>query len=95
MPYTCANKRFETDISKGRHHGAGQAAGSVFDQPLVGGGGYSLWLEYVTDRVDHRDVFWFMWYDSNGSPTIPLSGVFDSADIQEISRRLASFIQVP
>jgi hypothetical protein len=36
-----------------------------------------------------------MWHDQNGDPTIPLSGVFDAADIREMSSRLASFIQVP
>ncbi len=52
QPYTCRNSRFQTDIShKGsRPHGHGNAAGSVFDAPLVDNGGYSLWLEYVEDH---------------------------------------------
>jgi hypothetical protein len=94
IAYTCSNRRFETDINKGHPHGAGQARGTVFDQPLIGGS-YSLWLEHVVDKYDGRDVFWFMWHDQNGDPTIPLSGVFDAADIREMSSRLASFIQVP
>jgi hypothetical protein len=95
IAFTCSNRRFETDISKGHPHGNGQVIGSVFPQPVFGGIGYTLWLEYVTDKLDGHHVFWLMWYDTNGSPTIPLSGVFDASDIQGIASRLATFIQVP
>jgi len=91
--FTCANRRFQTNISKGHPHGVGNAGGSVFAQALVNSG-YSLWLEYVSGK-DGEEMFWLMWYDPDGSPTIPLSGVFEAPDIQEISRGLASFIQVP
>lgn len=94
QPYTCSNKRFETNVAKGHPHGPGQASGSVFAQALAGAAP-SLWLEHVTDKLEGRDTFWLMWYDHQGNPTIPLSGVLDAPDIQEVSRRLASFIQVP
>ncbi len=91
--YTCANRRYRTNTDKGHPHGTGQAKGSVFPQALVNTG-YSLWLEHVTG-AEGEEVFWLMWYDGQGSPTIPMSGVFDGPDIQTISRGLASFIQVP
>ena len=95
IPYTCENAGYATNIAKGYPHGPGQAAGSVFDQALVGGhSGYSLWLEYVTEKATGADTFWLMWYDG-GTPTIPLSGVFDASDIQTMASRLASFIKVP
>jgi hypothetical protein len=93
--YTCKNVRFWTDTSKGKPHGPGQASGSVFDQPLVSGGGFSLWREHVVDRDGGWEPFWLMWYDANGDPTIPLSGVFDRDQLREMVSRLASFIQVP
>lgn len=58
------------------------------------GDGYSLWLEYVVDRSGGWEPFWFMWYDSDGNPTIPMSGVFDRSQIQEMVARLASFIEI-
>ena len=92
QPFTCHNRNYQTDIRRGYPHGVGNAKGSVFPDALVNTG-HSLWLEYVTGVED--EVFWLMWYDPNGSPTIPLSGIFHSQDIQTISRGLASFIQVP
>jgi len=49
QPFTCANRRFQTDISKGNPHGENRARGSVFDAPLVQADGHTLWLEYATD----------------------------------------------
>ncbi len=93
--YTCANRRFHTDITKGHQHKSGGARGSVFQKPIIEDGSYSLWLEHVVDEEDGRDVFWLMWYDKSGSPTIPLSGVFEAADIRQMAARLAAYIQVP
>ena len=91
--YTCSNSRYHTNTDKGSPHGVGNALGSVFPQALVNTG-YSLWLEHVLGP-DGEEVFWLMWYDQQGSPTIPLSGIFDGPDIQTISRGLASFIEIP
>jgi hypothetical protein len=94
VDYTCENVGYVTNVSKGYVHGRGQARGSVFRQSLIRHGGYSLWLEHVTEKASGADTFWLMWYHG-GIPTIPLSGVLDASDIQTMAGRLASFIQVP
>ncbi len=93
--FTCGNYRFETDTLKGHPHGTDQSPGSVFEQPLIEHDGYSLWLEHVRGKRGDSDCYWLMWYDLEGSPTIPLSGVFDASDIQTLAARLAAFILVP
>jgi hypothetical protein len=95
--YTCRNSRFQTDIVAihGKPHGPGNAAGSVFDAPLVDNGGYSLWLEYVEDHKYGGNMFWLMWYDAKGVPTIPASGVFDLDQLRSMNSQLAAFIQMP
>jgi hypothetical protein len=93
QPFTCSNSKYETNVQKGHAHGTGNASGSVFPHPIVQHG-YSLWLEYVTCKDDGADVFWLMWYDGNGDPTIPLSGVLNADDIQIVSESLASFIKI-
>ncbi len=95
QPYTCRNARYQTDVTRGKSHGAGHASGSVFDAPLVNTGQYSLWLEYVQDHKYGGDCFWLMWYDGNGRPTIPASGVFDAGQLRSMNAQLAAFIQVP
>ncbi len=90
-PYTCRNSRFWTDITKGFRHGSNPVRGSVFDGPLVASDGYSLWLEYVVDRDGGWEPFWLMWYDADGSPTIPMSGAFDQSQMREMVAKLASF----
>jgi hypothetical protein len=88
-PFTCANRRFRTHIEIGQPHGNGQAGGSVFPDPLVDNGGYTLWLEHVTEVGDEDGgLFWFMWYDQSGSPTIPASGVLNLDQIKEMTNRL-------
>lgn len=94
VPYSCENVGYMTNVARGYPYGPGQAGGSVFEQPLVSHDSYSLWLEYVTEKETGADTFWLMWY-KDGTPTIPLSGVFDAAEIQTMASRLASFIQVP
>jgi hypothetical protein len=93
LNFTCANRRFQTDISPGSFpHGTGNAPGSVFNNPLVNHSGYTLWLEHVVDTTDGSKTYWLMWYDPHGKPTIPLSGVMEKSEIQEMSRQLASFV---
>lgn len=96
--FTCSNRWFETNVAKeeGYPHGPGQAGGSVFPEALITTEkGYSLWLAHVTDKREGPDTFWLMWYDPDGSPTIPFSAVINAAEIQEIARGLASFIRMP
>lgn len=93
--FTCSNKRFHTDITKGERHGLRKARGSVFPQPLVSSdSGYTLWLEYVVDKKEKGETFWLMWYDPNGSPTIPMSSVISADKIREMTSRLAGFIEI-
>lgn len=94
IPFTCANARFRTDVTKGFPHGLNQARGSVFDSPLMDAAGYSLWLEYIVDRDGGWEPFWLMWYDADGNPTIPMSGAFDQTQMREMVAKLASFIEV-
>jgi hypothetical protein len=97
QPFTCRNSRFQTDLKQGsKPHGKAPAIGSVFDADLVNNGGYSLWLEYVEDyKYGVKDIFWLMWYDVNGAPTIPLSGVFNLDQLRSMNAQLAAFITVP
>jgi hypothetical protein len=90
--FTCENQRFMTNTAKGSMHGGATARGSVFPNPLINHGGYTLWLEHVVEKGASTDLFWLMWYDSNGVPTIPLSGIFDRNDLQEMVGQLATFV---
>lgn len=93
LNFTCRNVGFETDIHhlKGKHHGSSRRAkGSVFASPLKDWGAVSLWLEYVRDRRHpDREWYWLMWYNKDGRPTIPMSGVFSGADLAKTIGRLA------
>lgn len=92
--FTCSNYRFDTKTNAGKPHGAGQASGSVFDTALVTHpGGYSLWLEHVTDKQGGPDVFWLMWYDQNGDPTIPASGVLDLQQLRDVAKGLIDYAE--
>ena len=95
QPFTCRNRQFQTDLTKGKPHGTAPARGSVFDVPLVSNGGYTLWLEYVENHKHGGNAFWLMWYDARGVPTIPLSGVADLDQLRSMNSQLASFIQIP
>ena len=94
IAYTCANSRFRTDVRKGRPHGPAGALGSVFDAPLVQTTSHSLWLEFVEEPGTSWEPFWLMWYDASGNPTMPMSSVFDRSQVQEMTARLASFIDI-
>jgi hypothetical protein len=95
-PFTCSNRSYETNTARGRPHGEANERGSVFEEPLITNlDGGTLWLEYVIEKATATDTFWLMWYDSEGSPTIPLSGVFDSNQLREMVSRLAKHIELP
>ena len=90
--YTCENARFKTDTTQGHPHGTqpGCAAGSVYlDALLVSPDGWSLWLEHVADKRGGPGVFWLMWYEPGGKPTMPMSAVFSRADFEQMVGRLA------
>ena len=93
-PFTCQNAHFETDTSKGERHHRAEAKGSVFTTPLVSSG-YTLWLEYVRDKKGGPDVFWLMWYDAEGVPTIPMSGIMSLEQVRSMTARLSDFIAIP
>ncbi len=93
IPFTCRNRRYQTDIHRGHPHGnAGQARGSVLPTPLIAAGGYTLWLEHVLEPASDDRVYWLMWYDHAGTPTIPLSSVFGRGELSEMLARLADFV---
>jgi hypothetical protein len=92
LDYTCANKRFQTNIAKGQCHGRRSSIrGSVFDEPLAGSEGYSLWLEHVVEAQTGWECYWLMWY-KDGVPTIPMSGILSRDDIANMERLFASLI---
>jgi hypothetical protein len=79
----------------GKTHGRAKAKGSVFVRALLtASNNHSLWLEYVTDKKGDSETFWLMWYDPEGSPVIPMSGVISIDQIKEMSRQLAGFIKL-
>lgn len=92
--FTCSNRRFHTNTEKGESHGLGKVRGSVFGEPLVSSDGYTLWLEHVIDKARQSETFWLMWYNADGSPTIPASGVISTDKIKEMARRLMTFIDL-
>jgi hypothetical protein len=60
--------------------------GSIFDEALLrASNNQSLWLEYVTDKQGNSETFWLMWYDAEGDPSIPMSGVVSLDQIKEMS----------
>ena len=95
IDYTCENRRFKTDVCKGKPHGQDPTLGSVFGEPLAGNqvrDEVSLWLEHVVAKEDPNDeCYWLMWYQ-NGRPTIPLSGILHRKDIANMQRLFACFI---
>jgi hypothetical protein len=98
VPFTCGNAGYYTNANRqnSQPHAPNPTGGSVFVDPVLRThDDYTLWLEYVTEIGTGNECFWLMWYDLNGSPTIPMSAVFDADQIQVIASRLASFIRVP
>ena len=91
IPFSCGNRRYRTNVNKGVQHGGSSTRGSVFQGPLINHG-YSLWLEHVEEIETGDEIYWLMWYDNNGFPTIPMSGIFDKDELSEMTRQLASFV---
>ncbi|MGH8066348.1 MAG: hypothetical protein ACRERE_14150 [Candidatus Entotheonellia bacterium] len=94
IPFSCQNRGFLTKIHKGFPHQPHiQTLGSVLDEALIDDGNYSLWLEHVVTRNSHEEVYWLMWYrNSEGVPTIPLSGIFGRDDLEKMVGRLTRFV---
>lgn len=93
IPFSCENRKFMTNITKGEPHSpCSSTLGNVLDTPLIDYGGYSLWLEHVTEKESGGEIYWLMWYDQEGRPTIPLSGVFGRDDLETMVGRLARFV---
>lgn len=93
IPYSCQNRRFQTDIRRGYPHAPSGTLGSAVPEPLVRSEGYTLWLEHVNERADENaDWYWLMWYDPEGLPTIPLSGVFDRQQLAGMVEQLLSLV---
>jgi hypothetical protein len=92
IPYTCENSKYRTNLAKGNPRtGYATTLGNVFEGPLADHG-YSLWLEHAIEKKTGDEVYWLMWYDLNGVPTIPLSGVLNKADLEQMIGRLARFV---
>ncbi len=93
VDYSCENRRYKTNLKKGFSHGSLAATlGSVFTDALINTGDYSLWLEHVVETDTEEEIYWLMWYDRDGKPTIPLSGVFGRDDLEQMVGRLAKFV---
>lgn len=91
LDYSCGNRRYRTNTAKGFPHGTCSTRGSVLKDPLVSHG-YSLWLEHVEEIDTGDEVYWLMWYDQHGKPTIPMSGILDRDELAEMSKQLAGFV---
>ena len=89
----CENRGYMTNTTRAFAHSPfAPALGSVLDGALLVSNGYSLWLEHVIEKSSNAEVFWLMWYDPNGLPTIPLSGIFDKSDLELLIGRLTTTI---
>ncbi|MBA3972510.1 MAG: hypothetical protein H0X46_10315 [Bacteroidetes bacterium] len=77
---------------KGHTHFNNQThLGSVTAQPLYDDGDSSLFLEHVIDtKNNNKPVYWFMWYNGNGVPSLTMSSVIDEADIAQVIRNIAA-----
>ena len=95
LNFSCHNSAFRTDIGRGNPHSNYAATlGSVTGQPLVRTSeGATLWLEHVEEvKTPTQKCYWLMWYDQNGIPTIPLSGVFDKSELGQLAQQLVQFV---
>jgi hypothetical protein len=92
LNYTCENNRFKTDISRGHPHGIQGTGGSAYAEAILLSNGWSLWLEHVVEKTNDQEWLWLMWYEPNGRPTIPLSGVFTLSDLEKMVGRLLPLV---
>lgn len=93
MKFTCINSGYGTNLLKGEPHSPfSETCGSVFPEPLIQHSGNSLWLEHIVELKTGTELYWLMWYDEEGKPIIPLSGVFDRTELRTMISRLVEFI---
>ncbi len=93
LPFTCENSRFRTNTDKGfPHYPRADTRGNVIKSALVDYGNYSVWLEHAFDKLEEEEMYWLMWYDEDGVPTIPMSGVFGRDELENMVSRLTRFV---
>jgi hypothetical protein len=95
LNYSCENYGYRTDIGNGQPHSSYAATrGSVTGQPLVRTSqGATLWIEHVEEvKNSTQKCYWLMWYDPDGKPTIPLSGVLDKTELGRLAQQLMQFV---
>ncbi|MGD0992539.1 MAG: hypothetical protein ABR998_08715 [Gemmatimonadales bacterium] len=90
LPFSCSNSAYRTNVSAGDRHGRSKTLGSVFAKPLVSAHGYTLWLEHVLESKTGEQLYWLMWYDRLGKPTVPMSSVFGKSDLRKMLFLLAT-----
>lgn len=86
VPFTCENSKFRTDLSIPPKNP--KFPGSVTENPIYEDDQILL-LERVENIGNGNKCFWFMWYDYNGIPVMPMSGVIDADDIAEVIRNIS------
>jgi hypothetical protein len=64
----------------------------VIKTAVIDHGDYSLWLEHVAEKGGGRELYWLMWYNGQGVPLIPASGVFGKSDLATMHARLTEFV---
>lgn len=86
LEFTCENNQFKTDINKGNKHRENHNyLGSVTKEPLYADDENSIWLEHAVNVNNPEDTcYWFMWYNYEGFPTIPLSAVMSIDEIRTV-----------
>jgi hypothetical protein len=88
MDWMCKNGGYQTHPDIGYEHVPGGHKGSVFKEPINGeiGDGPTLWLEHLQQggKEPHEPLFWLMWYDRSGKPTLSASAIFSQRDLDAI-----------
>ncbi len=94
VPFSCKNKKYQTDVNKGQSHWNVPTLGSVTGQALItGDNGYTLWLEHVHSEYEPQEEFyWLMWYDSDGMPAVPMNSIFNRDQLTDMVRQLMRFV---
>lgn len=86
VAFTCKNALFQTNISKPLNT---FYPGSVTQKPIYEDrNGKTLLLERVIHNNGEK-YYWFMWYQKDGLPLIPLSGVIDEDHILEVIKNIS------
>lgn len=80
--FTCSNKKFETNIEKGFE-------GSVTKNPIYKDKSVVLRLEYVREKKKtDNELFWFIWYNIDGTPKLIESAVFDKHILLKVLKNI-------